>query len=195
MERLMGALLSAPWLAGAVVAAALAWWLASRFRERDFSRETPYAINAPFPLSGIPDLVRQERWGELVIHDLKTRARAVWFESDKIQLSLYRLLVERATGRRVRPVGYIRVRAPGKADQELAVPLYGEAELIALYDRYIALLSGQEQARWAKSSALCSLCGFNQKQCFPPKREPAKAGSGKGAAARVSGPSPGSRRR
>lgn len=198
----MEALMAAPGLAAAALCLAFAWWAASRFRARDFSREKPYSIHAPFPLSGVPDLVRQESGGELTIHDLKTRSRALWFESDRIQLSLYRLLVSRATGRKVKEVGYIRVRSPGKADQLLEVPLYGEEQLVALYDRYIALLDGRESARWAKSPALCGLCGFNQKQCFPPqKREPAKAGFAKtgskskaGGRAVISGPAPGRRR-
>lgn len=179
-----------PWAAVAVCVAA--WWIWERLRERDFARERPYSINAPFPLSGIPDLIRQESGGELSIHDLKTRARAVWFESDKIQLSLYRMLVARATGRRVRAVGYIRARTPDGPDRLLEVPLYDEAQMVALYDRYMALLDGRETAKFSRSSALCALCGFHQKQCFPPaKKEPVKTGSGKtgkGASASNSGP-------
>lgn len=168
------------WIAAAACAAG-AWWIWDRFRAKDFSREKVYSINRPFPLSGIPDLVRQQDGGELAIHDLKTRARAVWFESDKIQLSLYKLLVERATGRQVSSTGYIRARLPGRQDKLLPVPLYDEKALVALYDRYIDLLEGRRLPSHAKSKALCELCGFHQKMCFPPQlKEPAGAGSKRG---------------
>lgn len=151
------------------------WWVWSRFRAKDYAREKMYSIRSPFPLIGAPDLVRQVDGGELEIHDLKTRSRAVWHESDKIQLSLYKLLVERATGRSVSGKGYIRARVAGQPDRLLAIVLYSELEMVALYDRYIALLDGREAARFAKSAALCGLCGFYKTRCFPPDKPSGKS--------------------
>lgn len=150
------------------------YWFWNRFRAKDFCREKLYNISFPFPLTGAPDLVRQEDGGLLTIHDLKNRAKAVWFESDRIQLSLYKLLIERATGRKVSEKGYIRVRTNGKADQLLSVPLYTEKQMIALYDRYMSFQAGQEQPRFCKSMALCKLCGFYKSKCFPPEPSPSE---------------------
>lgn len=142
----------------------IAW---DRRRPKVFSREKTYSIRKPFALIGAPDLVLQKKGGLLEIQDLKTRTSARVFESDKIQLSLYRLLVERATGRKVSDEGFIRIRGAG-GERMMAVRLMGTEELERLHQRYWDVLEGNCPARHAPAKKLCESCGFHQKQCFPP---------------------------
>lgn len=160
----------ATWFWGGCGAAVvwIAYWLWDRKREKVFCREKTFSIRKPFPLIGTPDLVMQEKGGQLSVHDLKTRNRPALYESDKIQLSLYRLLLERATGRRVSEFGVIRVRGP-QGEKMLRVKLLPAADLEALYLRYMDLAEGSGGcAKYANNRKLCEFCGFKGKECFPP---------------------------
>lgn len=142
----------------------LAVYLA-RHRKKVLWTERSFEISSPFPLRGTPDLVMQEEDGSLVIHDLKTRASGRVMRSDVIQLSLYRMLVARATGRRVSMTGVVRF-GPGGATQK-AVGLLGDDELVAIHGRYFGILSGNVDPLFAEHRGLCQKCQYHCKECFP----------------------------
>lgn len=129
-------------------------------------REKPFSIRFPFPLRGTPDLVRREADGTLTIHDLKIRPTPRAFPSDVLQLSLYRLLVARATGRKVNPVGYVRSRSGGPETEKLIpVALLEEDELVRIRHRYDAIESGRAVPSLCPSAAYCRQCGFKGNRC------------------------------
>ena len=149
----------------AVMGASLIWYW-DRTREKVWCREKTFSIRKPFPLIGAPDLVWQEKGGVLTIHDLKTRKKPVVHLSDKIQISLYKLLVEKATGRAVRNYGVVRIRNES-GDRQIRIPLLEEEELLKLYERYWDLADGKEQASCAPNPRFCDSCGFKGNKCFP----------------------------
>lgn len=147
-------------LAGSVALAI--WW---RWGKRVFAVERLIVLHHPIALSGAPDLVLQRWGGELVVHDLKNREQDKVFESDAVQLSLYRFLLEKSTGRRVSDVGWIRVRRKGRAeDVELPVQLWGDDRVIDLWQRYQRMRAGAE-TKTTQHAGLCQRCSFFKKQC------------------------------
>ena len=138
-----------------------------RYCSRPLWRERPFRMNHPIPLTGIPDLVWQEKNGTLTIHDLKNRSTPRIFDSDILQLSLYKLLVETSTRRSVNPYGVIRVRTTNRPDRLLRVPLLTTAQLIDRYEHYCALLNGQIPPQPCTNRRYCQSCGFYGKECNP----------------------------
>lgn len=131
----------------------------------DFAREREFRMRLPFPATGIPDLVIERRISLfssfLIVVDLKTRMRQMVFESDVIQLSLYKLLLEKATGRKVAENGWVLVKN-GAGEQYHQVKLYGEQKLIEIYQRRQAILAGQITPQPTKSRGLCHQCAYRE---------------------------------
>lgn len=153
-------------LVGALGAAAWCLYLwRLRHTSRPLWREKRFAVSAPFPFFGIPDLVWQEKDGSLTIHDLKTRGSHRVFKSDILQLSLYKLLVERATGRRVNPWGIVRVRTGDGREKLMRVALMPENELTAVYADYWNKVDGNAVANKCGTPAYCEKCGFRGREC------------------------------
>lgn len=117
-------------------------------------------------MGGRPDLIMQEWGGKLVIHDLKTRKGERVYDSDKLQLALYALLVSKATGRSVAAWAVVRAQAPGRPHKLLKVPLdIPLRELESLRERFQAAAISPLAARMTAAPHLCKLCGFRSKQC------------------------------
>ena len=138
-------------------------WL--RLGARVHSRENMFEISLPFPLIGRPDLIMQEWGGTLVIHDLKTRKSARIYESDQLQLSLYALLVRRATGRQVAKYGYIRLWVGGKVTLSKVVLTRNDKMLESLYSDFVSKALDPGSAQLSAPAYLCRHCGFNGRQC------------------------------
>lgn len=151
-----------------IVAATIfvAWLAWLRFGARIYAREKSFEMRLPFTMGGRPDLIMQEWGGKLVIHDLKTRKGARVYDSDKLQLALYALLVAKATGRSVAAWAVVRVQVPGQRPRLLKVPLdIPLAELESLRERFAAAAISPLAARMTAAPHLCKLCGFRSKQC------------------------------
>jgi len=137
----------------------------SRFCPRIFSREQLYTTDKPFPLMGRPDLIMQEWGGWLVIHDLKSRKTSKVYPSDKLQLSLYAVLVAASTKRKVAAYGFIRTNVNGQ-EQKIRVNLELDYfKLTDLYDRFVSRVNFPESAKITNSAYLCKSCGFKNNGC------------------------------
>lgn len=167
LAKIMGAAssLGAPAMALAV-AFFVAWLAWRRFGARIYARERSFEMSFPFSMGGRPDLIMQEWGGRLVIHDLKTRKAERVYDSDKLQLALYALLVAKATGRSVAGWAVVRVQAPGRSAKLVKVPLnIPLRELQSLRERFAAAAISPLAARMTAAPHLCKLCGFRSKQC------------------------------
>lgn len=137
----------------------------ARYFPRIFSRENLYAIDLPFPLMGRPDLIMQEWGGGLVIHDLKNRKSNRIYPSDRLQLSLYAVLVSASTKRKVASYGIVRVNVDGEV-KKVRVDLEQDySKLLALYERFISMVHFPESAKLTSSAYLCKNCGFKNNGC------------------------------
>jgi CRISPR-associated exonuclease Cas4 len=163
------------WSAGVPLGLALAGvcaWLAwSRFGARIYARERSFEMRFPFALGGRPDLIMQEWGGLLVVHDLKTRSTDRVYDSDRLQLELYALMVRRATGRKVASWAVSRVSVGGNSRSRRVELRATEEELTSLAERYAALSAAPLAARMTARPWLCERCGFRGKEC------PGKAGA------------------
>lgn len=137
----------------------------ARYFPRIFSREQLYSTDFPFPLMGRPDLIMQEWGGVLVIHDLKNRKSSKIYPSDRLQLSLYAVLVSSATKRKVASYGIVRVNVNGDV-KKVRVDLEQDySKILALYERFISRVRFPESAKLTDSAYLCKSCGFKNNGC------------------------------
>ena len=105
--------------------------------------------------------------GELHLAEFKTRARAVAYASDVIELSAQRLAIEKSTGDRVSEIGYVLVQNPlGKRRSVHKVRLLPSADVIALAKRREAILNGRIVPKYTASQQLCSQCAYRA-ECKP----------------------------
>jgi hypothetical protein len=80
-----------------------------------FLSEEVLKIEVPVYLTGVPDQVWLLGNGKLVITDTKTHSKTT--DDDIEQISMYRILVEQATGREVADYGFVRLAPKGKPVQ------------------------------------------------------------------------------
>ena len=108
---------------------------------------------------------------ELHLAEFKTRARAVAYSSDVIELSAQRLAIEKSTGDRVSEIGYVLVQNPlGKRRSVHKVRLLPRADVIALAKRREAILNGRIVPKYSASQQLCSQCAYRA-ECKPDVRD------------------------
>lgn len=129
-------------------------------RDRSKRRQVFYC-NDPVPLNGVPDELYQLRGnGLLVPVDTKPMGPRdrVWL-SEKIQLSAYKVILERGSGARVADYGYIR-RADNAGNAFFVrTDLFTESEVVEFYLRYELLAAGDRYAAMpADNLAFCRNC-------------------------------------
>ena len=134
----------------------LYWWLRLRRKPKlsPYMLEQFLKINDPIPLCGKPDVVWETRDGTLIVGDYKSRENQQVYESEVIQLSVYKLLVERTQKRPVADYGFIHF----KNRNMKKVSLMKEKEIIALYHRYWNVIGGEVVACAANSKNYCRYC-------------------------------------
>src|SRR5438132_6789327 len=104
---------------------------------------------------------------ELHLAEFKTRARAVAYSSDVIELSAQRLAIEKSTGDRVSEIGYVLAQdVLGKRRSVHKVRLLPRAGVIAVARRREAILKGHVVPRYTSSRPLCSHCAYRA-ECKP----------------------------
>jgi len=109
--------------------------------------------------------------GELHLAEFKTRAHAVAYSSDVIELSPQRLVIEKTTGEWVSEIGYVLAQdLSGKRRSVHEVRLLPGAEIIALARRREAILKGRIVPRYTSSQGLCSHCAYRA-ECKPGLRD------------------------
>ena len=109
--------------------------------------------------------------GELHLAEFKTRAHAVAYSSDVIELSAQRLVIEKTTGEWVSEIGYVLAQdLSGKRRSVHKVRLLPGADVIALARRREAILKGRIVPRYTSSQGLCSHCAYRA-ECKPGLRD------------------------
>lgn len=155
-------------MAGLMVLGFLSW-IHHRFCKRIFLREKKIVWKTNgWVLVGAPDLVQQHWGGRLEVCDLKTRSTFRAYPSDRLQLSLYALLIKKVYGRKVLNVGKIRVHH--KVTQEerwIDVFLMSESEVLDKVYKYHQVMAGNVIPMECESENFCKQCSFYQKKCFP----------------------------
>lgn len=128
-------------------------------------------IERPVALSGRPDEVYRDSDGALVPVETKTRKRAAVYNSDRIQLSHYAVMLAYADHddlprrglvsrkRRVAPYGYVRCVTPAGTHWRRTA-LLNETEVIQLAKRRVALERGKVDPRFAYKAIFCRRCQF-----------------------------------
>jgi RecB family exonuclease len=113
-------------------------------------------IDKPIPICGIPDVIWIDTDGVLIVGDYKSRTSCQVQESDIIQLSVYRVLLERTQRRPVSNKGYVHF----KDGRRVCVKLLDEKAIIALYNKYQKIISGKGEARCTNKSGYCQHCSY-----------------------------------
>jgi len=163
------------------LASAMAWKLARKWRARvseerwrppELQRaalafaEKTFKVWRPIRL-----IARADRgyWfeGKLHLAEFKTRARAVAYSSDVIELSAQRVAIEMSTGERVSEIGYVLVQdAVGKRRSVHKVRVLPRAAVVALAKRREGILKGTVVPKYTSSQGLCRHCAYRA-ECKP----------------------------
>lgn len=129
--------------------------------------EKELAIDRPMRLVGKPDEVYMHPDGYLVPVETKTRDRARIHTADRIQLSVYAVLLRYARyarlpggpGRAVADYGYVRLVTP-KGTLWKVTSLLSETDVARLVDQRIDLEQGRARPRPAYHPSLCRHCPY-----------------------------------
>lgn len=138
-------------------------WIKSR-RNRNLS---PYmiekfiSINQPVPLCGTPDVVWIDNKGRLIVGDYKSRNGQQAYRAEIIQLSVYKLLLEKTQKRVVADFGYLYF-GNGK---RVKVELLTEKEVVNLYYRYLDIIHGTLTPKSSTTPNYCKFCSHYGKHC------------------------------
>lgn len=111
-------------------------------------------INEPIPICGTPDVIWIDQAGVLIVGDYKSRQSCKVQQSDIIQLSVYRVLLEHTQRRSVSNEGFVHF----KNGRWIRVKLLDERAIIALYQKYQNILDGKGNARCTHNSNYCQYC-------------------------------------
>lgn len=102
---------------------------------------------------------------ELVVVELKTRLQPRVYESDRIELSVQRAVLEAERRAPVSRRGWVLTHDPRNGKRTaLPVELMDRDQIFALRDRYHALLAGRTAPMPARSVRQCEQCAYLQ-QC------------------------------
>lgn len=126
-----------------------------------FCKEQPFYSNYPFPFKGTPDKV-WFKGNKLVVDDFKNRNHDNIYYSDRVQLSLYKILLENNTGKKV-IAGYI----VNKFQKRIKIEFLSKKELIKIYKRYKKIKRNPSKAKLCMKKQICHRCVFYNKKCYP----------------------------
>ena len=115
-------------------------------------------IDEPIPIHGTPDAVWIDKDGVLIVGDYKSRTSCKVEDSDIIQLSVYKVLLERTQRRHVSNMGYVHF----KNRCRVRVKLLDEKTVIALYDQYQKIVRGKIKAKQTNKSGYCQHCSYSK---------------------------------
>jgi hypothetical protein len=125
------------------------------YSEREFTTESPVPLGARIDRAyALPD-------GTLVLIEFKRRERPRVYQADVVQLSVQRVVLERATGARVAAHAYVGfVSAGADKIRPRRVELEPELQVAARYDRAVVVLTRSSSARRTADLDLCRSCGL-----------------------------------
>lgn len=140
----------------------LCWKIARRNRNLSpYMIEKFISINQPVPLCGTPDVVWIDHKGRLIVGDYKSRNGQQAYRAEIIQLSVYKLLLQKTQKRVVADFGYLYF-SNGK---RVKVALLTEKEIINLYYRYLDIINGKSTPKSSTISNYCKFCSHYGKRC------------------------------
>lgn len=142
----------------------LSAWAGWRYWRRQqftiYQIEKQLFIREPVALTGRPDVVWRRGDNVLVVGDYKSRSYSEVFLSEIIQLSVYRLLLEKTQDLPVAPHGWIHFS--GGRKQKIA--LLSAKEVVRLHKRYTAIAEGASKGEKTDCEAYCRFCS-HVKRC------------------------------
>lgn len=119
--------------------------------------EKYFSTARPRKMHGTLDqLYRLMKSDEHVLLDSKTRVRWVVYKKDIVQLSVYRLILQR-NGFKVADYAYSRIVTPHGV-KYMASKLLSEQETIAEYDNAKLVVTGQKEPKVAENKRMCKGC-------------------------------------
>ena len=145
-------------LFGLVLLLGLCFWLKSRRPPKLATYLTDHymRINEPIPICGTPDVIWIDKNGVLIVGDYKSRASGQVQESDIIQLSVYKVLLEHTQRRPVSNKGYVHF----KNGHRVRVKLLDEKTIITLYNKYQKIIRGKAKAQCTNRRGYCQYCSY-----------------------------------
>lgn len=114
----------------------------------------------PIPLMGAYDQLYQTPTNTFVLTDTKTRNKPYIYDSDVIQLSAYKVILENSiefSNRAIANYGYMRLVCKGVTHYK-KVDLMTEEDVVALYERREALFAGSIDPDKASTPGKCTKC-------------------------------------
>jgi hypothetical protein len=138
------------------------WWRRSRRKPKlsPYMLERFLQITDPVPLCGKPDVVWQTYDGTLIVGDYKSRDNQQVYQSEVIQLSVYKLLVEKTQHRPVADYGFIHFK-----NRWVKVALMTDQEVITLYRRYWNVKEGRSKPYMTNVKNYCRYCSHYNECC------------------------------
>jgi hypothetical protein len=145
-----------------IIVIMLYWWIRSRRKAKlsPYMLERFLKITEPVPLCGKPDVVWKTYDGTLIVGDYKSRDNHQVYQSEVIQLSVYKLLVEKTQNRTVTDYGFIHFK-----NRRVKVHLMTEKEVITLYRRYWNVKEGRTKPCMTDVKNYCRYCSHNDECC------------------------------
>jgi RecB family exonuclease len=137
---------------------------------RLWASEQDFSCWRPVRLTGRVDKVYKRPDGEFVLVETKRRKYARVYESDRLQLSIYRTLLRHGVrdGWLRRPTvamrGYVRVVKRDGDVSYMPVQLLDDVDVVQAHHRYWDLLAEREKPRSAQNAGLCKKCS-SQARC------------------------------
>jgi len=144
-------------------------WLPDELRDAALLYSEPPAmrIQRPLPVVAKVDRAYRHPNGELSVLEFKTRRRHVVYDSDVIELSQQRLVLERSGRGNVRPVGFVVTELRGSNERKShRVKLLTADAAADIASRYVGIVAGTIAPRKTDNERLCGQCAF-VKECRP----------------------------
>ena len=139
------------------------WWkkVTSNRKLSPYMIEKYISIKKPVPLCGTPDIVWIDNKGRLIVGDYKSRHGQQAYHAEIIQLSVYKLLLEKTQNRVVADFGYLYF-GNGK---RVRVKLLTEKEVVEYYYQYLDIISGKSTPEASSIPNYCRFCSHYGKRC------------------------------
>lgn len=122
-----------------------------------FMNELPVSTDTPVPFHGKVDQVFRTSTGMLILVDTKSRDSVKSYNSDVIQLSVYRFILARTYGSSVAMHAYVRILR-GQFKPEVSyvrVQLLGDDAMVHLWREYNDIREGVFQPECTCGGVLC----------------------------------------
>lgn len=137
-------------------------WLPQELRTAKLAyAERLFRSGGRIRISARVDRAYRDQAGQLTLVELKTRGRDAIYPSDVIELSAQRVALMAASGEAVSARAYVLVQGIDVEGRRVhRVDLLTQAQVVALAERRLTLLSGEAQARRICIQGLCDGCAF-----------------------------------